>query len=401
MTTRRVATLAAVVLMTTAISLAQPAFAQQTREGERAAAQAEKADHLHPYEPTKIELRIQRIEKALLNPPRVYSFVGSVFPGGFLAAGPGYRGRYAESGAFDVHAAWSLKSYKTVDGFWKLPDVAGGRIRVDLRGNWLDAPRVAFFGLGNASRLDEKTSFLYRAATAGASGQAAVSSFFSVGGGVELIDIDTAGGVGGTSIEQRFTPGTAPGLHATPTYVRGRLFVDVDSRPSPGYTRRGGRYRIDWSDYHETTEGQYSFRRLDVELNQAFPVLRENWVIALRGLASLTDTQSGGTVPYFLMPSLGGSKELRGYPSWRFRDRNRLLLTGEYRWMAGQFVDMALFLDAGKVAGRTGALDLHELKTSYGVGVRFHAPNATALRLEIARKRDEGIGVVFAFGPAF
>ena len=43
---------------------------------------------------------------------------------------------------------------------------------------------------------------------------------------------------------------------------------------------------------------------------------------------------------------------LRGYPSWRFRDRNRLLLTGEYRWTAGQFVDMALFVDAGKVAAR-------------------------------------------------
>ena len=52
------------------------------------------------------------------------------------------------------------------------------------------------------------------------------------------------------------------------------------------------------------------------------------------------------------MPDLGGSHTLRGYPTWRFRDRNRLLLTGEYRWTAGPFVDMALFLDAGKVAPR-------------------------------------------------
>ena len=52
------------------------------------------------------------------------------------------------------------------------------------------------------------------------------------------------------------------------------------------------------------------------------------------------------------MPELGGSHTLRGYSSWRFRDRNRLLLTGEYRWTAGPFVDMALFVDAGKVAAR-------------------------------------------------
>ena len=403
MTPRRGSTFVVMMAMAMAMAIgaARPVAAQQTREEERAAAQAEKAKNLHPYEPTTTERRIQRIEKAFLNPPPVYAFIGSVFPGGFLAIGPGYRGRYAESGAFDVHAAWSLKNYKAVDGFVKLPEMADGRISVEVRGNWLDAPKVAFFGVGNASQLDQKTSFLYRAATAGATARVAATSFFSAGGGLDVIDIDTGSGTSGTSIERRFPPAAAPGLGASPTYVRSRLFADADWRSSPGYTRSGGHYRLDWSNYHETTTGPYGFRRLDVELAQFIPLLRENWVIALRGLASLTDTPSGGTVPYFLMPSLGGSSELRGYPSWRFRDRNRMLLTGEYRWMAGRFIDMALFLDAGKVAPRHADLDFRDLKTSYGIGVRFHTPNATALRIEIARKRDEGVGLVFAFGPVF
>ena len=100
------------------------------------------------------------------------------------------------------------------------------------------------------------------------------------------------------------------------------------------------------------------------------------------------------------MPDLGGSSRLRGYPSWRFRDRNRLLLSGEYRWTAGQFIDMAIFLDAGKVAARRADLDLADLKTSYGLGVRFHTPAATVMRVEVART-VEGTSLVWAFGPSF
>ena len=33
----------------------------------------------------------------------------------------------------------------------------------------------------------------------------------------------------------------------TPTYRRTRAFAEIDSRTSPGYTRSGGLYRVDWS----------------------------------------------------------------------------------------------------------------------------------------------------------
>src|SRR5207248_721160 len=184
----------------------------------------------------------------------------------------------------------------------------------------------------------------------------------------------TARGARGRPIEQLFTPADTAGLGVNPSYVRSRLFAEFDSRESPGYTRRGGLYRIEWADYRETASAPYGFRRIDAEAAQFVPLLRENWVIAVRALASTTDTSAGDLVPFFLMPDLGGSSRLRGYPSWRFRDRNRLLLSGEYRWTAGQFIDMAIFLDAGKVAARRADLDLSDLKTSYGLGVRFHSP---------------------------
>jgi outer membrane translocation and assembly module TamA len=129
-------------------------------------------------------------------------------------------------------------------------------------------------------------------------------------------------------------------------------------------------------------------------------VLRENWVIALRALASTTSTSAGEEVPHFLMPSLGGSHWLRGYPTWRFRDRNRLLLSGEYRWTAGPFVDMALFLDAGRVAARARDLDSTGFKKSYGIGMSLHTLTSTVTRIELART-GEGTSLLFSFSPSF
>ena len=149
-----------------------------------------------------------------------------------------------------------------------------------------------------------------------------------------------------------------------------------------------------------TSGGRYSFRRIDAEVDRFVPLLRENWVIALRAAAASTSTASGREVPDFLLPALGGSHTLRGYSTWRFRDRNSLAFTGEYRWTAGPFVDMALFVDAGQVAPTMSELDLRGFKTSHGIGLTLHTFDRTITRVELARTRD-GMGLSFSFSPSF
>ena len=374
---RRLATAAAVVTM---LVMAGPASAQDSRQDELAAARADKATQLHPYEPTATEQRILTIENVFLNERPVYPFLGSAFDGGGLAVGPGYRTRFADTGRFDAHAAWSIRNYKVADAQLTLPEFADRRVVVRLNGNWLDAPDVPFYGVGNAS-APNRTGFAYRSGSIGASARVQAARFVAFDAGMDLLAIDATG--------------------ISPTYRRTRVSGEFDWRTSPEYTRRGGLYRVDWSDYHDTSNGgRAGFQRVDAEVDQFIPLLRENWVIALRAAASATDASAGNDVPYFLMPDLGGSHSLRGYPSWRFRDRNRLLFTGEYRWTAGPFVDMALFADAGKVAERVSALGLQDLKTSYGIGLTLHTMTRTITRIEIAHTR-EGMGVSFSFTPSF
>ena len=106
-------------------------------------------------------------------------------------------------------------------------------------------------------------------------------------------------------------------------------------------------------------------------------------------------------VPYFLLPALGSGSTLRGFSSWRFRDRHAVLMSGEFRWIANRLaLDMALFYDAGMVAPRVDALSTGSFVSDYGIGVRFHGPARTPLRVELARS-VEGLRVVFAASAAF
>src|SRR5262245_11912374 len=91
---RRLAAAAATVAV---IAGATPALAQDSRETELAAARAEKATRLHEYEPTTLERRILMVENMFTTEKSFYPYIGSVYDGGGMGVGPGYRTRFADS----------------------------------------------------------------------------------------------------------------------------------------------------------------------------------------------------------------------------------------------------------------------------------------------------------------
>jgi outer membrane protein assembly factor BamA len=93
-------------------------------------------------------------------------------------------------------------------------------------------------------------------------------------------------------------------------------------------------------------------------------------------------------VPFYFQPALGGSRMLRGFREFRFRDRNSLMLTAEYRWEASWLLDGALFVDAGKVTRERGDLNFRDLDVSYGFGFRVHNNSAFVTRLDLAFSRE-------------
>lgn len=391
-----------------ALSLAwggAPAWAQSetptSREAQIEAEQAKKATTLKPVEPSKAERISERVERILMGPPRgVFPWFGSVMGGGGFALGAGYAKRYAETGHVNATAGWSIKNYKLLEASTDLPPIGDGLFKVRAEGRWVDAPIVSFYGVGNDSRHGDRTRFHYRPTTVGATGTFTPVRWLRAGGGLDYLQIETGPGAHGTSIEKRFSPATAPGLGVDTAFAVTRAFAAIDWRQSPGYSTSGGFYRVSWARYDERHDRPYSFRETELELVQLVPLMRANWVIALRGLVTMTDTDAGEDVPFYLMPYLGSGETLRGFRNRRFRDRNRLLFNVEYRWLPSRFVDMALFVDAGSVAPRRQDLSLDDLHASYGIGARFHSPTSTPLRIEVAKSRD-GMNVIVRSGLAF
>jgi outer membrane protein assembly factor BamA len=374
----------------------------ETRQAILENAAAEKAKSLQPYDVTLAEKVMTKLEARFTGATvRWHPYLQNAYRGGGFAAGAGYLFHTSAYSTLDVRGSYSLYSYKLAEAEFNSPRLFDRRGELKVAGGWRDATQVPFHGVGMSTSSADLTNYGFEQPF----GSALLTvrptrKLFMVRGGFEASRWDLKAGEGTSpSIEKLYTPASLPGLGATSTFLHSQATVGFDSRESSGYARRGGFYGVTGHDYTDRDDG-LGFRQVDYEAIQHIPILREAWVVSLHGLASTTWNKAGQALPFYLLPSLGGGSTLRAFSSFRFSDRNSLLLQAEWRIIANRFFETAVFYDAGKVAARRSDLDLNHLKSDYGFGVRFNAPMATVLRIDIARS-NEGTRLVFAASPVF
>ena len=69
--------------------------------------------------------------------------------------------------------------------------------------------------------------------------------------------------------------------------IRGTLAFDW--RTSPGYSTRGGLYRASFERNHESNQSALLVQPAGYEVVQLVPLVREQFVLAARGLVTLTN----------------------------------------------------------------------------------------------------------------
>ncbi len=391
------------LLLLASVLAAMPAMAiaQETRTGLIGAEQADKATRLAPHEPHWAENLLLSVRKSLIEQPAgFYPYFDSVYSGGGFTLGAGYRRFTGDRTQLNVEGLYSGKSYKLIRAGATSPGHFSEHLDLHATVSWRDATQVAYHGLGIDSPADADTAFRMQQAYAGGDVTVRPHRLLLLTAAVSLEDYALKDPTGShTPVEAVFTPQTAPGLGVDPMYLHTTTSASFDWRPAADYARRGGLYKIARHHYADQ-DGTYSFDRLDAEVVQHIPILRENWVISLHGRLETT-LDDDDQVPYFMLPALGSGSTLRGYSSWRFRDRHAMLLSGEWRWIPNRMaLDMAFFYDAGMVAPHLDAIALHSFVSDFGVGIRFHGPARTPLRVEFA-KGSEGLQVVFSASAAF
>jgi hypothetical protein len=318
----------------------------------------------------------------------LHPVIRGVAPGGGIGAGIEYaaplRGPWHATG----EAAVTMREYWSgeIEAGYR-----GTRAGVMTYARLRDMTRLSFFGTGDDSELTNRTNFRLEDRVIGALGSVRVASWITLGGRVELF----------------FEP-SAPGLTAQPRHLRYQASLDIQVPAALGEALyQGATYRIAYASFSDQELDRFSFRRLDLEAQQRFALPIPHHRLTLHGWLSLSDTDAGQEVPFYLLNSLGGrwnlrsvhddligsdgtDATLRGFRTFRFRDRNLLLLQAEYRIPFWGPVDATVFVDAGKVASRRGDLDLGDLEHNLGFSLSLMRGPATAARVDVGLGGEEG-----------
>jgi hypothetical protein len=398
----------------------QSQTAPDSRAGLLTAERERKATELTPPQRSKVERALYRYDNGAGALPFVFqSWHGLQLASGSFPAGAGtsFGVRFtrdlgnvrpatdldrANRVEVDTVAAYGTRGYSRLAAGASMYRLGGAPLDVHVRGQHYEFPQEDFFGFGQDSLEDDRTNYLLRSTDAGAAVRWAPARLLDVAGGVSYLTPRIGSGTDSRfpSTEQRFNPATIPGFLRQTDFLRSDAALALDWRDNPLHPHAGGRYAVQFSDYHDQDLDAFGFRKVVVDLQQYVPIPDRYRTVALHATATFTDPHDGQDVPFYFQPTLGGAQALRGFREFRFQDRNSVLLTAEYRWEAWWALDGALFIDAGQVAARRQDFTLRDFDVSYGVGFRIHSNSAFVARLDLAFSR-EGFIPLLRFEHAF
>jgi outer membrane protein assembly factor BamA len=399
--------LAPLLLLSIALNAQSPNTRAAVIEKEREA----KAAKLEPDEVNAIERRLRMFKDAKYLERSATGYnglrvkLGNMVTGGGFALGPEYFREDLMHGNLTTRASaqFSTRGYQKYEAQAVLPRLANGKVSLEGMASHRNYASLQYYGTGPDRRKDFRAN--YRLEDTSTDGILAIEAVRGVKFGASLGYLWTNVGPGNdsrfASAGTVFSSAAAPGIDHQTNFLRNGFFAQYDYRDnSLGMAKSGGNYVMQYSWFHDQKLDRYSFRRMDIELQQFIPLLNKTRVIALRAKTTLTETDRNEQIPFYLQPILGGSDDLRGYRFFRFSDRNSMVMNAEYRWEIFSGLDGAVFADAGKVFPRRSMLNFRDLESSVGFGLRFNARNATFMRLDVGFSQ-EGFQVWIKFNDVF
>lgn len=329
---------------------------------------------------------------------------GGLATGSGFAIGPEYFRRDLAGGNLILRAsaASSFRAWQLYDFQLTAPRVAGQRVKLDFLAQHRNFAGINYYGPGPDSQKNGRSNFRLEDTSYDGTAEVSVWKSLKFVGSGGYLQVNTGPGTDNRFIssERIYGPQQAPGIDRQSDFLRGSIMAQWDYRDTPGGPKKGGNYYARLTGYSDRKLGLHDFRRLDLEVQQYIPFFNERRVIALRAKSSTTDVQRGQSVPFYLQPTLGGSDDLRGFRPFRFYDNNSTVFNAEYRWESFSGLDMAIFVDAGKVSSGRDRWNLKNLEGSAGFGFRFNVRNAVFMRMDFGFSH-EGFQAWIKFNNVF
>jgi hypothetical protein len=352
-----------------------------------------------PGPPKELTLR-QRLETpdqggAVMLTGHLGVALGGIKSGSGIALGPAVSFTFADGGYLQLKAEYSVRKFKLLQLRYDTHTFWAGRAMLVSRLRWQDAPKLSIYRLG-PDAPDLKVNYGERRTEGVTRLRVQLRPRVRIATGFGVEKYATSGGridLAGDNSLPSVPP--LPGLGTNPWFAHALFLAAWDSRTSPDYSRSGRAVEGAVHYYRDVHDNQDGFGRFDGLVQQLIPHAGEKGVLDLSAQTWLSLSDGERSVPFFLMPTLGGSNYLRAYPSYRFRDRHAMMLKAEYRWMVHKMVDVAGVYEVGKVAPEVSGLRLKNTAESAGAGIRVHSKTSSLVDLDIAHGRD---GFKFTIG---
>ena len=163
-----------------------PVAGQESRAEELARRQAEKAVAQPPYVPGKGQQLVKTLENVLYGTPRgFYPYLDSVYSGGGLTAGAGYRDFYGDTTFWDVKGLSLAQGLQ--DGRAQAPTslgLGGGKVALKARLGLRDATQVGFYGVGDETSRGDRANYAFTQTWLGGDASYRPVSWVAIGAGV-------------------------------------------------------------------------------------------------------------------------------------------------------------------------------------------------------------------------
>jgi outer membrane protein assembly factor BamA len=155
----------------------------------------------------------------------------------------------------------------------------------------------------------------------------------------------------------------------------------LDTRDNLYYPERGAFIKAMIGISDQKFGSTYSSQELNID-SRFYKTISKGHIIAVQGYFSHISAPNG--VPFQLLPTLGGSDQLRGFRKGVYRDRAMVLIQSEYRAKLYKKLKAAIFIGTGNVYN-TKLTPTDKIKIAYGAGLRYQLNDARVhLRLDIA-----------------
>ena len=270
--------------------------------------------------------------------------------------------------------------------------------------------KVNFFGIGPDTSDTARSFFGMRETITGINGtwplwsRINLSVYGEANG--RFVALRPGSDTGSPSIQQAYTPATAPGLANQPSFAQFGQGLRIAPALAGGFVRLN--YAVTYRQF-VAGDSTFSFQRFTADLNHQFPFYRRTrnlaprnfngpddcssgpadhdcpavtrnreGSISIRFLLNESFTAAGHVVPFYFQPTLGGSDidgnaALGSYQDYRFRAPNDILVRATFEHSLWGPLGFTAMIDEGKVALSGSDLDFTHLRHSYGAGLTLRA----------------------------